>query len=72
MPSVQVPPFMQGFGAQSLMFTQLVAPEPLYPAGHAPQLRLPGVLVQVVSASHPPWLVAHSSMSTHPVAPVPV
>jgi hypothetical protein len=54
------------------MFTQLVAPVPLYPAGHAPQLRLPGMLVQVVSASHPPWLVAHSSMSTHPAAPVPV
>ena len=71
-PSVHAPPLRQGFGAQSLMFTQPVGPLPLYPAGQAPQLKLPAVLVQVVSGSQPPLLVAHSLTSLQPVVPVPV
>ncbi len=54
------------------MSTQEVAPVPVYPVGQAPQVREPGVLVQVVSASQPPLAVRHSLMSTQEVAPVPV
>ena len=35
-------------------------------------MRPPAVLVHVASAAQPPLLVAHSSMSVQPVAPVPV
>ena len=35
-------------------------------------MKPPGALVQVVSGSQPPLLVAHSLMSVQPVAPVPL
>jgi hypothetical protein len=37
-----------------------------------PQLKLPGVFMQVVSRSQPPLFAAHSSTSVQPVAPLPV
>jgi hypothetical protein len=54
------------------MSTQAVSPVPSYPAGHALHVREPGVFVHVVIASQSPLSIAHSSMSMHPVAPVPM
>jgi hypothetical protein len=54
------------------MSTHPALPLPVYPDGHAPHVRDPGVFVQTVSVSQPPLLVEHSLMSTHPVLPVPV
>jgi hypothetical protein len=54
------------------MSVQAVAPVPEYPFGQGLQTRPPGVFMQVVSVSQPPFAVAHSSMSTQIVLPVPV
>jgi len=58
------------FTSHALDSTHVVSPEPLYPEGHAPHVRPPGVFAQFVMASHPPLLVAHSSISVQ-VTPSP-
>ena len=45
---------------------------PVYPAGHGPQVREPGVLVQTLSGSHAPLPVRHSLTSMQPDAPPPL
>ena len=42
---------------------QLVSPDPEYPDGQSPQMRPLGMLVHVVSGSHPPLLSRHSLTS---------
>jgi len=40
-----------------------LSPSPVYP-GRQVQVKLPGVLLQLAVALHPPLFTAHSSMST--------
>ena len=65
-PMLQPPPFV----AHSLTSVQ-VTPLPVYPVGHALQVRDPAVFVQVVPAKQPPLTVAHSLTSVQ-VMPLPV
>jgi hypothetical protein len=59
------------FVAHSLMSVQVVLPEPTYPDGQGPQLRLPWVLVQTAMGAQPPLLEAHSFTSMQAVSPEP-
>jgi len=59
------------FSRHSFTSTQPSSPVPVYPLGQGPQVQEPGVFVQSVSGSQPPFPVRHSSLSVH-VSPSPV